>query len=58
MAYKDWGLTTNFNKTEFTAMNMHQEFYINVEENVTIKQVQNVKYLGVTLHNEGMYINY
>jgi hypothetical protein len=48
----------SFNKTEFIAVNTGQRFHINLEENVTIKQVQNVKYLGVTLHNEGMYINY
>ena len=39
-AYKEGGLTINFNKTEFIAINTDQEFYINIEENVTIKQVK------------------
>jgi Reverse transcriptase (RNA-dependent DNA polymerase). len=44
-AYKEGGFTINFNKTEF---------HINVEENFTIKQVQNCKYLGISLNEKGM----
>ena len=46
-AYKEWCLTINFDKTEFIAINTDQEFHINIEENVTTKQVQNFKYVGV-----------
>ena len=35
-------------------MNTDQEFNINIEENVTIKQVQNFKYLGVNLNKKGI----
>ena len=42
----------NFNKTEFIAINTDQEFHINIEENVTIKQAQNFKYLGVNLNKK------
>ena len=42
----------NFNKTEFIAINTDQEFHINLEENVTIKQVQNFKYLSVSLNKK------
>ena len=45
---KEWGLTINFNKTQLLAINTDQEFHINIEENVTIKQVQNFKYLAVS----------
>ena len=38
-AYKEGDLTINFNKTEFIAINTDQEFHLNIEENVTIKQV-------------------
>ena len=44
--------TINFNKTEFIAINTDQEFHINLEENVTIKQVQNFKYLSVSLNKK------
>ena len=40
-------------KTEFIVINTDQEFHINIEENVTIKQVQNFKYLGVNLNKKG-----
>ena len=40
----------NFNKTKFIAINKDQRVYVNIEENVKIKQVQNFKYLGVTLN--------
>ena len=43
------GLTINFNITGFIAINTDQRFHINTEENVTIKQVRNFKYLGVSL---------
>ena len=52
--YKEGGLTINFNKTEFIAINTDQEFHINIEEIVTIKQVQNFKYLGVNLNKKGI----
>ena len=42
--------TINFNKTEFIAINTDLEFHINIEENVTINQVQNFKYLGVYIN--------
>ena len=45
-------LTIHFNKTEFIAVNTDQKYYINVEENFAIKQVQNFKYLGVILNNK------
>ena len=45
------GITINFNKTEFIAINTDQEFHVNLKENVTIKQVQNFNYLGVSLNN-------
>ena len=51
-AYKEWGLTINFNKTEFIAINTAQEFHINIEENVTTKQVQNFNYLDVSLNKK------
>ena len=35
-AFREWGLTFNFNKTEFKAINTDQEFHINIVENVTI----------------------
>ena len=38
-AYKEWALTINFYKTEFIAIHTDQEFQINIEENVAIKQV-------------------
>ena len=44
-AYEEGGLIINFNKTEFIAIDTDQEFHINIEENVTIKQVQYFKYL-------------
>ena len=50
MTYKEWGLTINFNKTEFIAINIDQKFHINQKENVTIVQVHNFKYLTVTLN--------
>ena len=53
-AYKEGGLTINFNKTEFIAINTDEEFHIRIEENVTIKQVQNFKYLGVSLNKKDM----
>ena len=53
-AYKEGSLTINFNKTEFIAINTDQEFHINVKENVTIKWVQNFKYLGVSLNKKGI----
>ena len=53
-AYKEGGLTIYYNKTEFIAINSDQEFHINIEENVTIKQVQNFKYLGVNLNKKGI----
>ena len=31
-----------------------QEFHINIEQNVTIKQVQNFKYLGVSFNKKGV----
>ena len=40
-AYKEGGLTINLNETEFITFNIDQEFHISIEENVTIKQVQN-----------------
>ena len=40
----------NFNKTQFIATNTDQKFHINIEENVTIMQVKNFKYLGVSLN--------
>ena len=49
-----WDWTINFKKTEFIAINTDQEFQINIEENVTIKQVQNFKYLGVNLNKKGI----
>jgi len=49
-AYKEGGLTINFNKTEFIALNTDQGLHIHIEENVTVKQVQNFKYLGVNLN--------
>ena len=39
--YKERGLTINFNKTEFIAINTYQKFHINLEENVIILQIQN-----------------
>ena len=57
-AYKEGGLTINFNKTEFIAINTDQEFHINIEANVTIKQLQNVKYLGVSLNKKGINSKY
>jgi len=42
------------NKTEFIVINTDQEFHINIEENVTIMQVQNFKYLGVSLNKKGL----
>jgi Reverse transcriptase (RNA-dependent DNA polymerase). len=53
-AYREGGLTINFNKTEFIAIRTDQEFHINIEENVRIKQVQNFKYLGVSLNKKGI----
>ena len=53
-AYKEWGLTVNFNRIEFIAMNSSQKFHINIEEKVTIKQVYNFKYLGVSLNKKGI----
>ena len=44
------GLKINFNKKEFVATNTDQRIHINVEENCKIMQVQNFKYLGVTLN--------
>ena len=38
----------------FIAINTDQEFHINIEENVTIKQVQNFKYFGVNLNKKGI----
>ena len=52
-AYKEGGLTINFNKIEFIAIT-DQEFHINIEENVTIKQAQNFRYLGVNLNKKGI----
>ena len=52
--YKEGGLTINFNKTEFIAINTDQELHINIEENVTIKEVQNLKYLGENLNKKGI----
>ena len=52
MTYKEQGLTINFNKTEFIAINTEQRFHINLEENVTNKQVQNFKYLGIILNKK------
>ena len=51
-ACEEWSLTINFNKTEFIAINTNQTFHINIEENVTIKQVRNIKYLGVHLRKK------
>ena len=48
-----WDWTINFKKTEFIAINTDQEFQINIEERCTIKQVQNFKYLGVSLNKNG-----
>ena len=57
-AYKEFGLTINFNKTEFIAIDTDQEFHINIEKNVTIRQVQNFNYLGVSLNKKGMNSKY
>ena len=38
--------------TEFIAINTDQKFHINISENVTIKQVHNFKYLGVSLRGD------
>jgi hypothetical protein len=46
------GPNNYFNKTEFIAINTDQRFYINLEENVTIKQAQNLKYLCVILNKK------
>ena len=54
MAYKEWDLKINLNKTEFIAINTDQEFHIIIEENVRIKQVQNLKYLAVSLNLKGI----
>ena len=51
-AYKEGGLTINFNKTEYIDINTDQEFHINIEKNVTTKQVQHFKYLGVSLNKK------
>ena len=40
-------LKNNFNTSESTAINKDQRFYINIEENVTIKQVQNFRSICV-----------
>ena len=47
-AWNEWDIKTNFNKTKFTAINTDQEFHINIEENVKIKQVRNLENLGVS----------
>ena len=47
-------MAINNNKTEFVAINTYQKFHINIEENFTIKQVQNFKYLGVSLNKKGI----
>ena len=47
---KERGSTINCNKTEFIATNTDQKFHMNIEEKVTIRQVQNLKYLGVNLN--------
>ena len=52
-AYKKGGITINFNKVEFIAINKDQIFHINIEENVTIKQVGSFKYLSVILNKKG-----
>ena len=54
-AYKEGGLIINFNKTEFIAINTAQEFHINIEESVTIKQVQNFKYFDKQMLNIYVY---
>ena len=41
-----------FNRTEFTAINTYQKFYIEIGENVTNKHVQNFKYLNVSLNKK------
>ena len=51
--YKEWDLTINFNKTEFIAIKTDQKFHVDIEENVTIKQVQNLKYSGVSFKKKG-----
>ena len=51
--YKKCGLTTNFCKTEFIAINTGQEFEINIK-NVTVKQVHNLNYLGISLNKKGI----
>ena len=43
MAYKEWGLSISFKKTEFITINTDQKFQISIEENIAIKQVQNFK---------------
>ena len=51
--YKEWGLTINFSKTKFIAINTDQRFYINIEENVKIKHVRILNIVGVILNIKG-----
>ena len=50
----EWCLTINLDKTAIIAINTEQGFHINIEENVTIKQVRNFKYLGVSSNKKGV----
>ena len=42
-------MTVNFIKTKFMVINTDKRFHINVEGNVTIKQIR--KYLGIILND-------
>ena len=50
-AHKEWSLI-NFNRIEFIAINTDQEFNIDIEESVTIKQDKIFTNLGVSLNKK------
>ena len=47
-------ITINFNKIEFIAVNTDKKFHISIEENVTVKQIKNFKYLSSNLNKKGI----
>jgi hypothetical protein len=48
--YESWGLTLNFKKAEYLAINSNEKNNLALEEGIGIKQVSHSKYLGIVIN--------
>lgn len=52
-AYDEWGLKINTEKTEYLVVNSMANFQVMIDDNSSIKQVNQTKYLGAIIGTEG-----